>query len=236
MRSKLFLLVSILVLGSLLAACGPVASPATETRSLSVSGTGTVYLTPDVAYIYVGVETHDADISLALANNNVQAQAVVDALKSLGVAAEDIQTSNFSIWSMEDYDEMGQPYMKYVVSNNVYITVRDLSTLGSLLSTVVASGANTINSISFDVSDKTAAQSEARQKAMDNATALAEELASIGGVRLGDIQSLSYSEYYPSYYATGMGGGGASAPNASVPIQVGQFEVSVTVNVTYGIK
>ncbi len=236
MRSKLFLLVSILVLGSLLAACSPVASPAAETRSLSVSGTGTVYLTPDIAYIYVGVETHDADVSKALADNNVQAQAVVDALKNLGVAPEDIQTSNFSIWSMEDYDEMGQPYTKYVVTNNVYITVRDLSNLGTLLSTVVASGANTINSISFDVSDKAAAQSEARQKAMDNAVALAEELASIGGVRLGDIQTLSYSEYYPSYYASGMGGGSASAPNASVPIQVGQLEISVTVNVTYGIK
>lgn len=236
MRSKLFLLVSVLVLGSLLAACSPAASSATETRSLSVSGTGTVYLTPDIAYIYVGVETHNADVSQALADNNVQAQAVVDALKALGVAAEDIQTSNFSIYSMQDYNDVGQAYTKYVVTNNVYITVRDLSNLGTLLSTVVASGANTINSISFDVSDKTAAQSAARQKAMENATALANELASIGGVRLGEIQTLSYSEYYPTYYASGMGGGGASAPNASVPIQVGQFEVSVTVNVTYGIK
>jgi uncharacterized protein len=236
MRSKLFLLVSILVLGSLLAACGPAASTAANTRSLSVSGTGTVYLTPDIAYIYVGVETHDSDISKALADNNIQAQAVVDALKNLGVAPEDIQTSNFSIYSMQDYNDVGQEYTKYVVNNNVYITVRDLSKLGSLLSTVVASGANTINSISFDVSDKTAAQSEARQKAMDNANALASELASIGGVHLGEIQTLSYSEYYPTYYASGMGGGGASAPNASVPIQVGQFEVSVTVSVTYGIK
>lgn len=236
MRSKLLFLVSILVLGSLLAACGPAAATATETRSLSVSGTGTVYLTPDIAYIYVGVETHDADISKALADNNVQAQAVVDALKNLGVAPEDIQTSNFSIWSMEDYDEMGQQYMKYVVTNNVYITVRDLSNLGNLLSTVVASGANTINSITFDVSDKAAAQSEARQKAMADANALASELADTAGVRLGDIQTLTYTDYYPTYYS-GMGGGGAaSAPNASVPIQVGQLEVSVTVNVTYGIK
>jgi uncharacterized protein YggE len=33
-----------------------------------------------------------------------------------------------------------------------------------------------------------------------------------------------------------MGGGGGAAPNVSVPIQPGLMEVTVTVNVTYGIK
>ena len=233
MRTKLTLIVSVLVLALVLSACGPAASG--ETRSLSVTGSGMVSLTPDIAYIYIGVHTENRDIAQALAENNLQAQAVADALKNAGVAAEDIQTSSFSVWSMEDYDEVGQAYTKYTVDNSVYVTVRDLSNLGALLNTVVGSGANTINSIQFDVADKTAALTEARQKAMENAAALAGELAQVAGLSLGEIQTITYTDSMPYPYY-GMGGGGASAPNASVPIQPGQLQISVTVNVTYAVR
>jgi hypothetical protein len=233
MRTKLTLFVSVVVLALALSACGPAASG--EPRSLSVTGSGMVSLTPDIAYIYIGVHTENRDIAQALAENNQQAQAVVEALKSMGVAAEDIQTSSFNIWSMEDYDEIGQTYTKYTVDNTVYVTVRDLTNLGALLNTVVGSGANTINSIQFDVADKTAAMAEARQKAMENAASLAGELAQVAGLSLGEIQTITYSDSgaYPYY---GMGGGGASAPNATVPIQPGQLQISVTVSVTYGVR
>jgi uncharacterized protein YggE len=233
MRTKLTLIVSVLALALVLSACGPAASGAT--RSLSVTGSGMVSLTPDIAYIYIGVHTENRDIAQALAENNQQAQAVVEALKNMGVAAEDIQTSSFNIWSMEAYDEVGQAYTKYTVDNSVYVTVRDLSNLGALLDTVVGSGANTINSIQFDVADKTTALTEARQKAMENAAALAGELAQTAGLSLGEIQTITYSDSNPYPYY-GMGGGGASAPNASVPIQPGQLQISVTVNVTYGVR
>jgi hypothetical protein len=253
MRSKTFLLVSALALAFTLNACSgstatpSAATPATATPStattttehnLTVTGNGTVYLTPDIAYIYVGVHTEDPDIAQAVDRNNTQAQAVVDALKNMGVAATDIQTSSFSVWSSQQSDPMtNQPSgYTYMVDNTVYITVRDLSKLSDLLNTAVGAGANNINSIQFDVSDKTAALAEARQKAMDNAASLAQELAGIAGVQLAGIQNISYSDYMPSsYYGMG-GGGGASVPNATVPIQPGQTQISVTVSVTYGIK
>lgn len=234
MRTKLIYICSFLALALVLSACGPAAA-GSESRSLSVSGSGTVYLTPDIAYIYIGVHTEEPDIAQALADNNTQAQAVVMALQAMGVASEDIQTTNFSMWTTQDYDTNGLSYTKYVVDNTVYITVRDLSQLGSLLDTVVGSGANNINSISFDAADKSAALTEARQNAMQNADALASELAQTAGVSLGAIQNISYTEASPYPYY-GMGGGGASAPNASVPIQPGQLQISVTVDVTYAIR
>ncbi|MBI4731523.1 MAG: SIMPL domain-containing protein [Chloroflexi bacterium] len=233
MRTKLVFLVSLLALALVLSACGPAASA--SSRSLSVSGTGTVYLTPDIAYLYVGVHTEDADIAVAVERNNTRAQALVDALIASGVSSEDIQTSNFSVWSYDEYDDTGMRFTNYSVDNSVYITVRDLSQLGTLLNTAVAAGANNINSIQFDVADKTAALEEARRLAMENANALADELAQTAGVSVGEIQTIAYTDYYPSPYY-GMGGGGAEAPNASVPIQPGQMQVSVTVSVTYGIK
>ena len=236
MRTKLSIFVPVLVLALVLSACGPAASA--QPRTLNVSGNGTIYLTPDIAYIYVGVNTDDPDIAKAVSQNNTQTQALVDALKNNGIAAADIQTSNFSVYynnpsSGKLPDLTTDSY--FTVNNTVYITVRDLTKLGSLLNTAVGAGANNINSITFDVADKTTAMAQARQKAMANASTLATELAKTAGVKLGEIQNITYSDNSPmSYY--GMGGGGASAPNASVPIQPGQTQISVTVSVTYDIK
>lgn len=238
MRSKMLLLVPILALT--LSACAPaLPAPKTESRTLSVNGTGTVYLTPDVAYIYIGVHTEDADIAEAVARNNSQAQRVVDALRKSSVAAKDIQTSNFSVWTSQQSDPAtGQPSTTYVVDNTVYVTVRELSKLGELLDTAIGAGANNINSIQFDVSDKTTALTEARQKAVENANNLADELADLAGVTLGDIQTISYMDYQPMpYYGYGMGGGGGAAVSAeAAPINPGQIQLSVNVSVVYAIR
>jgi uncharacterized protein YggE len=235
MRTKLSIFVLGSVLALLLSACGTAAQP----RTLNVSGNGTVYLTPDIAYIYIGVNTQDPDVATAVGNNNTQTQALVDALKNAGVAAVDIQTSNFSVYTTSQYDKVTgmSTGTTYAVDNTVYVTVRDLTNLGSLLNTAVGAGANNINSITFDVADKTAAMAQARQKAMASASSLASELAQTAGVTLGNIQDIAYSDYSPSPYSYGMGGGGgAAAPNASVPIQPGLTQITVTVSVTYTLK
>ena len=238
MRSKYLVLASALILVVALSACGT--APA-QTRSLSVSGTGTVSLAPDIAYVNIGVHTEDADIALAVSSNNSLAQAVVTALQNSGVDAKDIQTSNFSVYTTQNYDKLtGQSLggTSFVVDNTVYITVRDLNKLGSLLDTAIRAGANNINSVSFDLSDKTAGMQEARAKALANAGSLATELAKSAGLSLGAIQNLSYGENSPVYYAYGMGGGGAGAPAANVaaPINPGQIQLTATVSVTYDLK
>ncbi|HEX7620831.1 MAG TPA: SIMPL domain-containing protein [Anaerolineales bacterium] len=233
MRTKLSIFVIVLALA--LSACGTAAA---QPRSLSVSGNGTVYLTPDIAYIYIGVHNEEPAIATAVNSNNTQTQALVDALKNAGIAAVDIQTSNFSVYTTSYDKATGQPTgTAYAVDNTVYVTVRDLTKLGTLLNTAVGAGANNINSITFDVADKTAAMAQARLKAMDNARSLATELAKTAGVTLGQIQVVNYSDNSPIAYNYGMGGGGGSAaPNASVPIQPGLTQVTVTVSVTYAIK
>jgi uncharacterized protein len=239
MRTKLSIFSFILVLALVLSACGT--APA-QPRTLNVSGNGTIYLTPDIAYITLGVHTEDPNLATGVSKNNTQAQALVDALKTAGIAAKDIQTSNFSVYNNNNNGQSidkttGQVISTgyYSVDNTVNVTIRDLSHLGNVLNTAVGSGANNINSISFDVADKTAAMEQARQKAMANASSLASELAKTAGVPLGGIQAITYSDNSPMPYY-GMGGGGASAPNASVPIQPGQTQISVTVSVTYALK
>ena len=237
MRTK-SLLVSIVLLAALaLSACGPAAS---NMRTLNVNGVGQVFITPDIAYLYAGVHTEKPTAAEAVAANNAQTQQVIDALKEFGVEEKDIHTSSFSIWPIDRYDPAtgtatGEKY--YAVDNTVYVTARDLTKLGALLDTVIKAGANTINSVQFDLSDKTAAMKEARAAAMKNAKSQAEELAGLASVSLVEITNISYTDSTPYVYAEmGRGGGGGAGIQANVPIEPGQMTITASVSVTYEIK
>ena len=242
MKTRSILLASLFALALLVSACGPTtiqqAAPPPQ-RTLSVSGTGTANLTPDIAYVNVGVHTEKQTAAEAVAENNAQTQEVIQALTDFGIDPKDIRTINFSIYPMDKYDPAtGQPTGEktYAVDNTVYVTVRDLDKLGDLLDTVVQAGANTVSSVQFDVADKDKALAPARDAAVKDANAKAGELAASAGVQLGELISVSYqdSPVYPVY--DGRGAGGAAVEAAAVPIQPGQLTFTVTVNETYGIK
>jgi uncharacterized protein YggE len=226
-----------------LSACGPttlVANPAPPQRTLNVTGTGMVDLTPDVAYINIGVHTEKPTAAEAVAVNTDQTQQVVNALKGFGVDPKDIRTSNFSIWPNAQYDPQTgkQIGTTYVVDNTVYVTFRQLDKLGNLLDATVQAGANNVNSIQFDVADKSAAIKQARDEAVKDARSQAQELASAAGVSLGDLQSINFFDNIPGpvVQAYGKGGGGAVAASAPVPINPGQLTLTATVTMTYEIK
>jgi uncharacterized protein len=240
MRSRiLFVFAAIVVFALVLSACGGVPTRQENPRTVSVTGTGMVSITPDIAYISIGVHTESPTASEAVDENNAQTQKVIDSLTKSGVAAEDIRTSNFNIWSNQYYNDMGEPTGTYYsVDNTVYVTVRDLSTMGELLDSAITAGANTIYSISFDLADKSADMAKARDLAVKNAQTQAAELAASAGVELGEIQSISYYDQgsYPyTDYGYG-GGGGGEAAAMPVPISPGTLNLTASVNLIYFIK
>ncbi len=243
MKKQILLGAGLLAAVLLISACAPAvtAAPAaagTQTRQISVTGSGIVYVVPDLAYINVGVHSTGDTVAEAMAANNTQATAIKTTLVGQGVAEGDIQTSSFNVYPQSDYDATGSVTRSYFsVDNTVYVTVRNLDKLGAILDAVAASGANNIYGITFDVTDKTAAQSSARKIAVDAAKAQAKELANFAGVELGNIINISSSFSYPTYnYGYGMGGGGGEAAAVSVPIAAGQIQVSADVTLSYEIK
>jgi uncharacterized protein YggE len=239
MRSKTLSILILVMCGALLlTACGAPALAQGETLSqptLSVYGSGKAYLTPDLATINIGVHTEGDQASETVALNNGQSEQVVQALRDAGIAANDIQTSNFSIYNNQKFDPSGQVSgTSYVVDNSVFVTVRDISTISDTLSAVVEAGANSINSIQFDVSDKSAGLEEAREAAIADAQAQAEQIAESTGFELGEIQSIvvstgvSAGPFFP-------GVGGGAAAEAAVPIAPGQMVVSAEANLVYTI-
>ena len=214
--------------------------PTKSVRTLSVSGSGQAYLAPDIAYIYVGVHTEKTTAADAVAENTTQTQTVIEAIKNFGIDAKDIRTTNFSIYPQDKYDPQtgaATGDKTYVVDNTVYITVRKLDQLGDLLDTVVKAGANTVNSVQFDVANKAEALKQARADAVKDAEAQAKELAAAAGLSIGEIQSIGFLDNQPVPLFEGKGGGGAvTAQAATVPIQPGQLTFTVTVNISYALK
>ncbi|MFM8323059.1 MAG: SIMPL domain-containing protein [Chloroflexota bacterium] len=251
MHTKNLVIVTVLMLALVLSGCAgaayaqsstPTAAPGADGpqqvyRTMSVNGSGKVYLTPDIAYITIGVHTENPSAQDAVAANNKQAQAVLDALKAAGIADRDLQTTNFSIVPQQSYDDQGRPTgeIRYLVDNQVYATVRDITAIGDVLDAAVKAGANTISGIQFDVADKTAALSNARQAAMNDAQKKAQELAGAAGVELGPVQTINEFTSggpVPMYDMRA----GMAAEAASVPVQSGQMLLTLEVSVVYEIR
>lgn len=236
----LFIIVSMLGLSACSALSG--AQPAanekpTSEHTLSVAGNGKVYLTPDLAYVYVGVQSNAESVGDALTANNEKAQAISKTLQELGVQAKDIQTSSFNVYPIQQTDPEGKLLpVTYNVDNTVYVTVRDLTVLGKLLDAVVRSGANSINSINFDVTDREKALSEARRLAVEDARKQADEVAAAAGVKVTGVVNLNVNVSggpIALYDAKAVGAG--NGISAQVPISAGQLMISVDVNVLYQI-
>jgi uncharacterized protein YggE len=209
------------------------AASASGPGTVSVSGHGSVLVPPDTASVVVGVDVIEKTLKEAQDSATKQMNAIVRALKAAGVKDEDIQTVNFSVNIMRNYDQSGTPgpITGYEVMNQVNVTVRDLDQVGSLLDTVVSKGANSIYGISFYVADPTDAASQARTQAVQDARAKAQELASAAGMQLGNVISISEGAGavpppMPYASAKAQGAGGA-------PIQAGTSEIAVDVQMTF---
>jgi uncharacterized protein len=202
--------------------------------TVSVNGQGRVFVEPDTASVIVGVDVISETLSTAQTDATTQMTAIIDALKAAGIAEDDIQTVNFSVNILRDYDERGMPgpITGFQVSHQVNVTVRAIDTLGALLDTVVGEGANNIWGISFYVDDPSGPASEARKLAVENATQKARELAEASGMQLGRVLSITEGISPPpmpvEYAARDMAQAAGSAP-----IQAGTTEIAVEVQLTF---
>lgn len=242
MNRTIFPVLALLIAAIAVSGCGPstvVANAMPPQRLLNVTGAGTVYLQPDVAYLNIGVHTELGTAADAVAENSQQTQQVIQALKGFGLKDVDIRTAYFSIYPSVQYDPQTNERRgtTYVVDNSVYVTVREIDELGDLLDATLSAGANSVNSIQFDVEDKSAAMKEARDAAVKDAAQQAEELATAAGLSLGALQRIDFYSSTPPEVFGGYGkGGGGGAEAAAVPIQTGQLTVTATVSVSYEVR
>ncbi len=231
--------VMVLALGAVaLAGCAGGNEPMTSTGAGSTSfsgittrGLGTVTRTPDTVTVVIGVQTRGQSAKGALDANTGKATALIDVLKSKGVAAADLQTSQLSINPTSD-SATGR-ITGYEVTNQVTAKLRDIGAAGGLIDAAgeAAGDAVRLQQLSFSIDDDSASRAQARANAVRQAQAHAKQMADAAGVTLGRIRSITEVPVGPPS-PLGREGAAAASP---VPIEPGTQELAVMVEVVYAI-
>ncbi len=242
-KQTIMAVLALLALTVVLVACtgpaeaGAAANPVVSAGGITVVGQGEAFGQPDQAQVQVGVETFAPQVSQATAENEAMIQAIIDALTAQGIAAEDVQTTNYNLWAEQIYGDQGpEGIAGYRVNNQVNVTIRDIDKVGNVLTAVTEAGANNIFGVYFSVADPAALEDEARAAAVADARERAASLAELGGVELGDVQIISEVIGQAPPMPMGSGGGLAMEQAAAPSISPGQLSYNVQVQVTFGIK
>jgi len=268
--SKTFVLASILVAGTLVFFAGQMIL---ENKSInqqnnyqiSVSGEGKVYAKPDVAIVSLGVTTQSETVADVTKTGTEKMNAVIEAVKGLGVDEKDIQTTNYNlspVYSSPDkilispvslessyrsstiitgssIADSSQEIIGYKLIQNVQVKIRDFTKIGDILSKATDSGSNQIGDLQFTIDNPEQFKEQARAQAIAQAKTKAESLARESGIKLGKLINVYESNYYsPSVYssAKGLGVDSAAYGGATPTIQPGEQEVYISISLVYQVR
>jgi uncharacterized protein YggE len=231
-----------MALGLAAAIALPAAASAAETPiqpRIVVSGEGEAAVAPDMALLSLSVMREAKTAREALDDNNAAMAEVIEAIKLFGVADRDLQTAGLQI--MPRYNYTNKPdgtqeaeLIAYQVTNSLSVRVRDLVKTGEILDRAVSLGVNQGGNIVFANDDPSAVITEARKKAVAEATAKARTLAEAAGVNLGRILEISDQSFGAQPMPIEAKAFDRMA--ASVPIEAGENAYRVQVNMTFELK
>ena len=210
-----------------------------QKNAISVSGNARLEVEPDMADVYVKIETFSESAQNAKDENAKISNRVTTALKKEGVKKEEIETSAFSLNPRYRYKpETGESILEgYTLTNVLKINTKDISKAGKIIDISVDNGANGIERASFGLTKEK--QKEVSGEALIKASTLAKEkaesIASGLGIRLGKIISVQVSSFnFIAFdYAPRAEVLEAKAATEIVP---GKVEVTAFVSLSYEIS
>ncbi len=220
---------------------------------IAVSGTGEVYAVPDIASFSFSVIEEGKTVKEAQDKATTKINAIVDAVKNLGIAEKDIQTTGYNSYPKYDYSYAQvctngycppgkQVLTGYEVSQSITVKVRKTDDAGAVLTKVGDLGASNISGLDFVVDNIEAVRDQAREKAVADAKAKAKVLSKTLGVRLNKVVNFyeSGDSPMPIYYAKdsmmGAGNVSAVAPQSAPSLPTGENKIVSNVTITYEVE
>lgn len=219
-------------------------------RTVQVTGSAMINVTPDRALIQLGVQSNGATPDAVQLANSLAIQKVIKALLAQGVEAKDIATDIYVIEPVyEDYDSL---YIKgYRINNIVAVTLRDVKKTSAILAAALSVGANQVINVEFYTSELRKYRDQARELAMKAAKEKAQALAAATGTEAGCVLYINENGW--SYYNGGWYGrnqntwtqntvqnaaqsSGSGDSTGDEPISLGQISVKAEVGATFGLK
>lgn len=229
------LAVAAMLVGSM--ACIPQAYAASpEPSVIHVTGYAQQEVAPDTAYITIGMETTHEDAQQARTQNNEVMNQVTAAIKSMGIAPENLKTMGF--YMSPNYDSKSRKIVSYTVTNNLQIKVSDLDMIPRLIAKAANLNANSIQGIRFTNEKTEQIKDNLVKQAIINGRRQAEAAAQAAGMSLGKVKEISISGRSPSYengYGSTMLRVAAKASDFA-PVEAGTNTLSETVTMTFYLQ
>jgi len=240
MRTRTILILSAVVAVLMLAGCTTkvvTTDGTTPLNTVTAQGEGTSPAAPDMARMSFGVTIQNADAEAALNGASEVASAITEALKKAGVKAEDIQTANVSLYPQQEWRDGQAPViLGYQASVTVSTKVRDLTSLGDVITAASGAGATDIGGPTFTLEDDVEARDAAIAGAVEDARMRAEAMAKAAGKTVGEVIAISETNInVPTiYYGESLSVADTAAE--SVPIEPGQLDITADVTVVFELK
>ena len=233
------LVVCVLMTGTSAAQTPPVPHPAPDVPVVVTSGEAVLTRPPDRALVMVATESRAKTPKDAQKLNADVMAAVLQKLKSAGLAPEAIQTRGYDLQPEYDYANGRQTLRGYVARNNVEIRVDELSRLGEFIDLAVSSGATNVGGVRFDLKDRAGVEREALRIAVEEARGRAD--AAAAGARMKVERIVRIEEHRadatppPRPMVMSMRAEAGSAA-AEPPIEAGVLEIRSVVTLTAAIR
>ena len=160
-------------------------------QTLTVTGTAIVQIEPDTAKVRLGVEVLRKTAQEAQSGNAEIMQKVMTALEKQGVPKEKMQTSGFNLWPEMKY-EPNQPakIAGYRCSNQVNVTVEDLTKISNIIDAGITAGANNVQGIQFLRKNDLEFKKQALNEAVKEASAKAQAISAAAGLKIKGIKNI----------------------------------------------
>lgn len=208
-----------------------------NTRTITVTGTGTAEAPPDLLTVSVGVECRRDSVGAAYTDAGTAAAAVSGALRRHGVADADIRTSGLNVrpelvWR----DGGGQQVTGYVTSSVLTVRLRQVGAASGVIADVVDAGGDDVrlNGLELGFSDESAVAYVAREAAWQDAVATAEQFASLASARLGPVVSIS--EHVEGPRPVPVARIQRAAATEAISVEAGQTSVGASVTVVWELQ
>src|SRR6266550_2788626 len=199
---------------------------------IAVTGRGEVKVSPDRATIQISVQTRASTAAAAAAENANKQQAVLAALRALGLGNDQLSTINYNVYPEQRYEQGKEPVVvAYNVTNTILAEVRKLNQVGPVIDAALSHGANMITSLQFYASNTEVARRSAIGTAIEKARADADAAARAAQGSLGTLLEINIGSYSPPPpRPMMMMGRAAGVAQAETPINPGEETLSVEVS------
>ena len=230
MRIHFFSLIALFLAPAFVQAQDNMAPSSAQVPQIVVTGHGEIKVSPDRATVQIAVQTRAATAAEAAAQNATKQQAVLSALKSLGLTNDQLSTVNYQVYPEQRYEQGKDPIISgYNVTNTIVADIRRLDQVGKVIDAALSHGANLISSLQFYSSNTQAARRTAIGTAIEMARADADAAARAAGGSLGPLLEVNVLAVSPPRPQPMVMARAAGVAQSDTPINPGDETLGVDV-------